>query len=161
MSKHCISISCSFLRQVAQISQQGFHSAFRKSPTPSWQRVQEEEGAMVSLLLPLFRLPLEGCHPHVCMNQVCNPPDQAGLLTSGLFPADVLRNESWTSYGHVVGWHSSLGISANRIPKPRPVTWSVFSIRTIAYVLKAIIAGQTRILSPSLENHTGPGSCPV
>lgn len=161
MSKHCISISCSFLQQVAQISQQGFHAAFREFPTPSWWRVQEEEGAMVSLLLPLFRLPLEGCHPHVCMNQVCNPPDQAGLLTSGLFPADVLRNESWTSYGRVVGWHSSLGISANRIPKPRPVTWSVFSIPTIAYVLKAIIAGQTRILSPSLETHTGPGSCPV
>lgn len=161
MSKNCISISCSFLLRVAQISQEGFHSAFRESPTPSWWPVQEKEGEMVSLLLPLSRLPLEGCHPHVCVNQVCNPPDQAGLLTSGLFPADVLRNESWTSCGHVVGWHSSLGISPNRIPKSRPVTWSVFSIPTIAYVLKAIIAGQTCILSPSLENHTGPGSCPV
>lgn len=104
------------------------------------------DGFLFPSVSPLDGRPLDGCHP-ICMNQVCNPPDQVGL-TSGLFPADVLRNELLTSCGHIVGQCSSLGISPNRIPKPRPVIKSVFSILTIAYVLKQL--SHVRSVSPLL-----------
>lgn len=116
---------------------------------PCW--VPRKEGKWLSLPLslakPAFgRLP--SSHLHEPSLQPACPSWAAHCWCTSY---DLLRNESLTGCGHVAGCHSNSGVAPNRIPEPRPTTWSVFPIFATAYVRKAIIVGHTRILSFSGE----------
>lgn len=141
MLKHCKNIFCfftanspSWLVNLPFSIQRTPHTPYRQwyrrrskqGPTSKQGLGKRGDGFSSPSLSP--GKPLVGCHDHIYMNKVCNSPSQAGLISSGLPPLDVLRSETLTSYGHRAGWPCNMGLYPSRMPEPRPATQSVFSI---------------------------------